>query len=550
MAPNYRVFPRDCKVHDDVMARTAMGSKRVAIIGAGVSGLTSIKACLEEGLQPVCFEQHDDLGKQAQTALHTHQGAAMYRSLITNSSKEMMSFSDFPFPKDTPPYLPYHRVYTYLQDYAQHFDLKEHIRFGTQVSRIQKTEDFDETGRWEVRTVQTGHGNGEQKEIFDAVMVCNGVFARPYVPDVPGLSDFAGVTMHSQEYRTAQQFTGKKVVVVGAGNSAGDVAAEIAQVASQVYLSLRDGAWVLPRLAQAGMPRDMMLRRVLMNMPEFIVNKIIKGEANARVCHDNYGLTCPAEPLKHSVMANDEIGYRFATGQVVTKPQLSRFTQHAARFADGSTVDGLDAVVFATGFNLAFKFSDESLLPSKADDVNLYKLVFPAELTKPTLSVIGCLSTIGAHPPIYELQARWAVRVFLGLNKLPDKETMLKRIRSDKLELKQRFGHVKLQMLNVPYRDDIAEEIGVKPSFWRLLPRDPKLAFLCYFGPAFSVQYRLLGPHPWSGAADHAKSALANTLYPFRSPALVKEQPFFSLAKIMKFVLLLGVLVVVFNRFI
>ncbi|XP_078592483.1 dimethylaniline monooxygenase [N-oxide-forming] 2-like [Branchiostoma floridae x Branchiostoma japonicum] len=527
-----------------------MGSKRVAIIGAGVSGLTSIKACLEEGLQPVCFEQHDDLGGvwYYSDDVRPNQGAAMYRSLITNSSKEMMSFSDFPFPKDTPPYLPYHRVYTYLQDYAQHFDLKKHIRFGTQVRRIEKTEDFDETGRWDVRTVQTGHSDVEQKEIFDAIMVCNGVFARPYVPDVPGLSDFSGVTMHSQEYRTAQQFRGKKVVVVGAGNSAGDVAAEIAQVASQVYLSLRDGAWVLPRLAQAGMPRDMMLRRVLMSMPEFIVNKIIKGEANARVCHDNYGLTCPAEPLKHSVMANDEIGYRLATGQVITKPQLSRFTQHTARFEDGSTVDGLDAVVFATGFSLAFNFSDKSILPDNTEDLNLYKLVFPTELTKPTLSVIGCLSTIGAHPPIYELQARWAVRVFLGLSKLPDKETMLKRVRSDKLELKQRFGYVKLQMMNVPYRDDIAEEIGVKPSFWKLLPRDPKLAFLCYFGPAFSVQYRLLGPHPWSGAADHAKSALANTLYPFRSPALDKEQSFLSLAKIIKFVLLFGMLLVALNR--
>ncbi|KAI8514923.1 hypothetical protein Bbelb_075140 [Branchiostoma belcheri] len=486
-----------------------MGPLRVAIIGAGVSGLTSIKACLEEGLQPVCFEQHDDLGGvwYYSDEVRPNQGSAVYRSLITNTSKEMMSFSDFPFPKDTPPYLPYHRVYTYLQDYARHFDLRKHIRFNTQVSRIQKTEDFDETGRWEVRTVQTGHGDGEQKEIFDAVMepardltaarpncksrsapyhtphgsrratdrapdgsltengrkirrtlgvmtpagvyaedmpngrrfkcdlsikctftmiccfhtvqptVCNGVFARPYVPDVPGLSDFAGVTMHSQEYRTAQQFTGKKVIVVGAGNSAGDVAAHIAQVASQVYLSLRDGAWVLPRLAQAGMPRDMLLRRVLMNMPEFIVNKIIRREANARVCHDNYGLTCPAEPLNHLIMVNDEIGYRLTTGQVIAKPQLSRLTQHAARFADGSTVDGLDAVVFATGFNLAFTFIDESILPSKKEDLNLYKMVFPAEHTKPTLSVIGCLSSNGPHPPIDELQARWAVRVFLFQNK-------------------------------------------------------------------------------------------------------------------------------------
>ncbi|KAI8514921.1 hypothetical protein Bbelb_075120 [Branchiostoma belcheri] len=127
---------------------------------------------------------------------------------------------------------------------------------------------------------------------------------------------------------------------------------------------------------------------------------------------------------------------------------------------------------------------------------------------------------------------------------------MLKRIRSDKTELKKRFGYVKFQLMNVPYRDDIAEEIGVKPSFWQLLFRDPKLAFLCYFGPAFSVQYRLLGPHPWSGAADHAKSALANTLYPFRSPALDKEQSFLSLTKIIKFILLLGVLVVVFNCFV
>ncbi|KAI8483285.1 hypothetical protein Bbelb_390260 [Branchiostoma belcheri] len=167
-------FPESCPQARAIhILRYNMGSKRVAIIGAGVSGLTSIKACLEEGLQPVCFEQHDDLGGvwYYSDDVRPNQGAAMYRSLITNSSKEMMSFSDFPFPKDTPPYLPYHRVYTYLQDYAQHFDLKKHIRFGTQVSRIQKTEDFDETGRWEVRTVQTGHGDGEQKEIFDAVMV-------------------------------------------------------------------------------------------------------------------------------------------------------------------------------------------------------------------------------------------------------------------------------------------------------------------------------------------------------------------------------------------
>ena len=162
--------------------------KKVAIVGAGASGLIAIKCCLNEGLNPVCFEQHDDIGKLQKTwlsfalqtfyshlinnnwlclqlfaivsggiwnyteYLRTNQGAASFRNLITNTSKETMAFSDFPMPEDYPQYMLHSQYMQYLRNYAEHFDLVKHIHFNTRVTNITRTDDYDDTGRWEVQT--------------------------------------------------------------------------------------------------------------------------------------------------------------------------------------------------------------------------------------------------------------------------------------------------------------------------------------------------------------------------------------------------------------
>ncbi|KAI2520409.1 FMO1 isoform 3 [Pan troglodytes] len=113
-------------------------AKRVAIVGAGVSGLASIKCCLEEGLEPTCFERSDDLGGLWRFTEHVEEGrASLYKSVVSNSCKEMSCYSDFPFPEDYPNYVPNSQFLEYLKMYANHFDLLKHIQFK---SGIQLTE--------------------------------------------------------------------------------------------------------------------------------------------------------------------------------------------------------------------------------------------------------------------------------------------------------------------------------------------------------------------------------------------------------------------------
>ncbi|KAI8494791.1 hypothetical protein Bbelb_273960 [Branchiostoma belcheri] len=517
-------------------------TRRVAIIGAGVSGLACIKACLEEGLEPVCFEQHDELGGvwYYTDEPRPNQGATIYKSLVSNRTKEMMAFSDFPQPKEAPPFLPYTQVHSYLREFADKFQLMKYIQFGVQVQHIWRAEDYTTSGKWMVRTAPVAADNNKntcpQTSLFDRVMVCSGHFSKPFVPKVPGLEEFTGVVVHSRDYNGAESFKGRKVMVVGGANSAGDVAAEVAQVASVVYLSVRDGIWLVPRLAQGGKPRDFFIQRARLNLPEWLKRILLRRQCNACVDHANYGLQLEGckDPIYGSTMINDEMAFRLATGKVVTRPVVERFTRTGVVFSDGSKIDHLDAVVFATGYNVAIPFIESDILPRDVGDLELYKMMFPARLPHSTLAVIGCVGTIGPIFPVLEIQSRWAARVFSGHCKLPDPPSMQEWLRSNREKCRSKIGRVSLMVCTLPYCEDIAQEIGVRPSFWQLLPRDPYLAYLVYFGPAFPTHYRLVGPHRWAGAARHVKLAVDNTYSATRKSEHKPEHCFSSKVTIVK----------------
>ena len=189
--------------------------KRVAIIGAGCSGLTAIKSCLDEGLEPVCFEREDDIGglwNYTDDAIYGK--GSVYKSCVINTSKEMMAFSDFPPPNHFPTFLPHKNVLEYFRLYADNFGLLKHIHFNTSVQTITKCPDFDQTGQWNVTFYSQCSGQ-TVSEIFDGVLVCSGHHTYPYLPTFDGVDKFQGSTMHSHSYRSPQQFTDKKVLVVG-----------------------------------------------------------------------------------------------------------------------------------------------------------------------------------------------------------------------------------------------------------------------------------------------------------------------------------------------
>lgn len=189
--------------------------KKVAIIGAGCSGLTAIKSCLDEGIEPVCFEREDDIGGLWNyTDIAKHGKGSVYKSCVINTSKEMMAFSDFPPPRDFPTFLPHKYVLKYFRLYADNFGLLKHISFNTSVESVQPNSDYDATGKWNVSTKCMKSGQTVSR-VFDGVLICTGHHTYPYKPVFDGEETFKGIKMHSHGYRTSNEFTDKKILVVG-----------------------------------------------------------------------------------------------------------------------------------------------------------------------------------------------------------------------------------------------------------------------------------------------------------------------------------------------
>ncbi|XP_075793155.1 flavin-containing monooxygenase 5 isoform X3 [Pelodiscus sinensis] len=405
-------------------------AKRVAVIGAGASGLTALKCCLDEGLQATCFERSEDIGGLWRfQERDTDWKASIYKSVTINTSKEMMGYSDFPIPEDYPNYMHNSKVMEYFKMYTRRFDLLRHIRFQTSVLSVRKCSDFSTTGQWDVVTETDGKQNSA---VFDAVLVCTGHHIDPYLPleCFPGIEKFKGRIMHSREYKYPEDFREKRMVVVGLGNSGVDISLDLSHTAKQVFLSTRTGAWVVNRVSDNGFPLDVthftrfrnLLRHVL---PLYLLNRWGENKLNARFNHENYGLKPQFRFLSKYPIVGDDLPNAIVSGRVLMKPNVKELTETAVIFEDGSRVEDIDVLLFATGYNFSFPFLEEDVLKINNNHAPLYKFVFPPHLEKPTLAVIGLLQPLGAIMPIAELQTRWATQVFKGLLKLPSADDMM-----------------------------------------------------------------------------------------------------------------------------
>jgi len=216
--------------------------------------------------------------------------------------------------------------------------------------------------------------------------------------------------------------------------------------------------------------------------------------------------------FRGNVMINDEIGLRLLTGRVKAKTKIRRFTETGVEFEDGSKAEKVDAVVFATGYIPYWSYMDKTIVQEGVKNLQLYDHVFPPSLgSKPTLAVIGGVSCLGAHGPVFELQSRWATRIFIGKCSLPDPDVMIRHIRRELAEMWERFGKPKIHFPSVPYMEKLAAKVGCKPSIWKLTLSDPLLAIRVAFGPCIPPSYRLTGPHPWKGAREAVLSTQKNT---------------------------------------
>ncbi|XP_063056499.1 dimethylaniline monooxygenase [N-oxide-forming] 2-like isoform X2 [Engraulis encrasicolus] len=512
--------------------------RRVAVIGAGSGGLAAIKCCLDEGLEPVCFESSDDIGGLWRFKEQPESGhGSIYRSLVSNTSKEMMCFSDFPMPADFPNYLHNTTLLQYYLLYADHFKLRSYIHFQTSVTSVKQRPDFARTGQWEV--VTENRDGEEETHVFDGVLVCSGHYTKPITPvdSFKGADTFQGSFYHSWQYKEPEPFRGKRVVVVGIGNSGCDIAAEISRFAEKTFLSTREGGWVLGRMSDNGLPLDMVMvtrwSQVLQGLlPKALLNWVTERRLNHKYDHRLYSLQPKHRFFERRPIINDELAGRILYGALVMKPNMREFRGSSVVFEDDSLEQNVDAVVFCTGYSATFSFLPPGLVTGTRGgtggaQIRLYRHVFPPALERPTLALLGLIQTGGPIMPCMELQARWATRAIAGLCQLPSEEKMNEVIDA---EMQRYMGsypcHAGVQVQYIPYLDELAAEIKVKP---RLLPLlfggDPALFLRLLLGPCTPYQYRLFGPGAWHGARDAILTQWDRVTRPMRTRPLPEPEP-------------------------
>jgi hypothetical protein len=375
----------------------------VCVIGAGVSGLTACKALADFGVPHTCFEASDEVGGNWYFE-NPNGTSSAYRSLHIDISKPSISFRDFPMPDRYPDYPHHTHIFEWLRDYADAFALREQIRFNTRVKHAERGPE----GGWQI-TLK----DGEQQH-FDALLVCNGHHWDPRFPDFPG--SFDGPQIHSHDYvdpSTPLDLYGKRVLVVGIGNSAVDIVSELARktVSDTVFLSTRSGAYVVPKYI-FGKPADQVFktnprlpaglqRRLARPLP-----RIFSGRM------EDFGLPKPNHRFldAHPTVSSELLG-RLGSGDAVGKGDVAELLGDRVRFADGS-VEPVDAIVYATGYKVSFPFFDPEFLSAPGNVLPLYKRMLKPGLDD--LAFIGLGQPIPTIFPFSELQSKLAARFLSG----------------------------------------------------------------------------------------------------------------------------------------
>jgi dimethylaniline monooxygenase (N-oxide forming) / hypotaurine monooxygenase len=411
--------------------------KRVAVIGAGAAGLTSARWLIEAGLAPTVFERTGAVG-----GLWRPDTGLAYRSLRTNTSKQKTAFSDLAFDAALPDHPYRDQVLAYLERYADVVGIRSHIRFGRAVRAVSPA-----PSGWTV-----------DSEAFDAVVVATGLFARELEPPLRDRERFGGTIVHSRDYRDPTAFTGKDVVVVGAGSSGADIAVELAGVARSVSVAVRDVPTFTPRYHR-GRPFDHRSTRLAGMLPARIWRWRARRVLNAEYARRGLRLG----RLSRKTTPGSDLLDELSTGRITMRPALVGLDGTGAVFADGTRVDA-DAIVLATGYTHAFPFLQAGIPATFEGALALYRLVFPPGV--PSLAFVGMTRVSGPVFPVAELQARWVAAVFAGRASLPAADAMRAEIET-RIRRARAIGDDQMRVELLPYLDDIASRIGARPSVLR-----------------------------------------------------------------------------------
>ncbi|KAH7706998.1 Protein FMO-5 [Aphelenchoides avenae] len=306
------------------------------------------------------------------------------KSTIINTSKEMTACSDFPPPAEFSNYTHHSKLLEYLHLYAEEHRLHEHVRLRGPVTRIERASDYAASEKW---TVHFSDYTGQPKrDVFDCVLLCTGHNSVPNFPAEgderrPNQSAFRGRILHAKQCKQPKPFEDGVNVVVGAGNSAVDIAVELSRVSRQSTASClypsdtvktRFNAYFWNRL-----------------LPKWYLERTTLAALRRRFDHE----------LKHATL-NDELPNRILSGTVVVKPDVARFTASGMEWTDGSVTDHVDNVILATGYLFDTRLVEGAMLIAVENNyARLWKYIFPVDsdlAQHNTLGFVGLIQPTGA----------------------------------------------------------------------------------------------------------------------------------------------------------
>ncbi len=425
------------------MTASRRAQETVAIVGAGVSGLVTAKVLQSDGFDVTVFEKEREIGG-------VWASSRTYPDLRTNSTRELYEFSDFAYPAGTDPFPTAEQVRDYLHAYAEEFGLRDLLRLETEVTSISRLAPAggQTRGGFRLRARDAGNPAGVRDHDFDYVAVCNGVFSKPFVPDVEGTGRFGGALLHSSEFTDVEQVGGKRVVVVGAGKSALDCATVAAKHGSSCTLVFRSPRWMAPQYV-LGVRYDWIFMNRLF---ELFFGYHRKGRLEAFLHGPLRPLVevfwrvqswitrhatrapkqlVPDEPLP-SGFENIGVGADFYdavhSGEAVPKRgEIAAFEEGStARLTSGETLEA-DVVIFATGWQQNLTFLDEDLLQHVRPDekFTLYRHILPPHEQR--LGFVGYASSLN-NTLTSEISAHWLSQHFRGELSLPSPRQMSQEI--------------------------------------------------------------------------------------------------------------------------
>jgi cation diffusion facilitator CzcD-associated flavoprotein CzcO len=441
-------------------------SDKFCIVGAGSSGIAAAKNFLAAGIPFDCLEREDDVGG------NWYFGAPcsrVYESTHLVSSKVLTEYTDFPMPEEWAEYPSHRQALEYLRDYARTFGVYERIEFGVGVERAEPAgggervqgSGFREEGRskgrvfWGVgpavessavlassqeqpheflpRPLPSREGsesgwivrlsNGEER-LYRGLVIANGHNWDPRLPEYPG--EFAGQAIHSAEFKSADVLRGKRVLVVGGGNSGCDIACEAAQHAARAILSTRRAYHVLPKFFR-GRPIDQCNELLLwLRIPLWA-----RRAAGAVVSHVTLGpawrtgVPKPDHRLfeSHPIL-NSQIHHHVGHGRLTFRPDVKRFDGSRVEFVDGTTAE-IDLVVYATGYRVNVPFVEREHLNWQGEAPRLLLNVFHP--SRDDLFFIGLIQPDSGQFGLVDCQAQLVARYLTAMEQAPTRATQLRQ---------------------------------------------------------------------------------------------------------------------------